>query len=189
VSADPWSVSERHLLAHLDAVCREAGDRGELVAFVEQVEDHLLRNPQSVMSWTPIPLDRYRGRVPQGILSSWAFGLRAGSTSGAERHPNSHQRMVSIRGEGTLQMRSTLDRPWHSLPMTSDPMAALEQRWASVPVNHWHQVVVPDTSHWVVVSFHTAHEHELLEERPPAPGGSDAHQRRYVDHPFTSGSG
>ena len=39
----------------------------------------------------------------------------------------------------------------------------LEDRWLSIPVNVWHRPVMGDGD-WVVVSFHTAADDELIEE-------------------------
>lgn len=50
------------------------------------------------------------------------------------------------------------------------------RRWASIPLNVWHQAVVFHKN-WVVVSFHTALTHELIEERPD---GDVTRQRLYA---------
>jgi hypothetical protein len=57
-------------------------------------------SPEDVLAWEPIPLDLYKVPLPKAIHSSWVFILRANTVSGAERHPNSHQRMMSYRGTG-----------------------------------------------------------------------------------------
>src|SRR5207249_1597152 len=89
--------------------------------------------------------------------------LRTGTTTGAERHPNSHQRMMSFRGTGDMQTGG--DGRWQTNALISDRGAELEQKWVSIPENVWHQAVVPDAD-WVVVSFHTVPAEELIEERP-----------------------
>jgi hypothetical protein len=83
---------------------------------------------------------------------------------------------MSYRGNGDFQTNP--DGTWHSHHMRSDPSTSLEERWISIPPNVWHQGLVgPDD--WVVVSFHTVPEQELIEERPAA-GAEAVQQRRYA---------
>ena len=167
---------EREILEALDAAVRFAAATIEPI--IASVDRKLQENPGDVMAWEAIPLDRYRTRLPESIRSSWLFVLRAGVATGAERHPNSHQRMVSYRGHGDFQTQP--DREWCSHHLTSDPAAPLEARWISIPPNVWHQGVVgPDD--WAVVSFHTVPEHELIEERPATRTGDPAQQRKYSE--------
>jgi hypothetical protein len=96
-------------------------------------------------------------------------------TTGAERHPNSRQRMVSWSGGGDFQVHD--GARWQSHRLVSDPAAPLERRWVSIPPDTWHQGVVADAD-WLVVSFHTVAAAELIEERPD-PGDPDPfHPRR-----------
>ena len=88
------------------------------------------------MAWEPIPLEVF-DNLPAEIKSSWVFVLRAGTNTGPERHPNSHQRMMSFAGGGDLQT-GELD-VWKSNVLRSDPAAQWEQRWVSIPPNVWHQ--------------------------------------------------
>ena len=127
------------------------------------------------MAWEPIPLEVF-DKLPAEIKSSWVFVLRAGTNTGPERHPNSHQRMMSFAGGGDLQT-GELD-VWKSNVLTSDPAAPWEQRWVSIPPNIWHQPVVPNESDWVVVSFHTVPAEELIEERPDEKGAT--RQMKYL---------
>src|SRR6266478_3784329 len=176
------TAEERSLLERLDAI-------------VERVRTALARNQKAQMTWEPIPLTIYGGALPSEIRSSWVFVLRAGATTGAERHPNSHQRMMSFEGAGDLQVRARhgtspsirrtgladgSEVQWQSNFLMSDSDVPLERRWISIPRNVWHQVVVPEGPDWVVVSFHTAPPEELIEERPDSddPGGTK--QMRYL---------
>jgi hypothetical protein len=92
----------------------------------------------------------------------------------AERHPNSHQRMMSYRGFGDFQTRP--DGDWCSHLLTSDQTTPIAKRWISIPPNVWHQGAVPGEN-WVVVSFQTAAEHEPIEERPVTQGTDAVRQR------------
>jgi hypothetical protein len=62
------------------------------------------KDERKVMAWEPIPLSIYGNALPAMIRSSWVFILRAGTNTGAERHPNSHQRMMSFEGSGDMQV-------------------------------------------------------------------------------------
>lgn len=154
---EPSTLRKLDELLQLDAV------RAYIWAIVQRVRANLSGKPDAVMAWEPIPLEVF-GNLPAEIKSSWVFVLRAGTNTGPERHPNSHQRMTSFAGGGDLQT-GELD-VWKSNILTSHPAAPLQERWVSIPPNVWHQPVVPNESDWVVVSFHTAPAVELIEERP-----------------------
>lgn len=129
------------------------------------------------MAWEPIPQSVFDASLPPAIQSSWVFVLRAGAVTGAERHPNSHQRMMSYQGTGDLQTGG--DGRWQSNLLQSKRGGRLEERWVSVPPNVWHQAVVPG-SDWVVVSFHTVSAKELIAERPDSGVVDTMKQRKYV---------
>ena len=171
------SLDERLLLEALDGILRSQSVRTQIDPIVERVKRKLASEPTSAMAWEPIPLSVYGEVFPAVIRSSWVFILRAGAITGAERHPNSHQRMMSYRATGDLQTGG--EGKWQSNPLVSDPSASMEKRWISVPPNVWHQAVVADRD-WVVVSFHTVVAHELIEERPAAADASRTQQRKYV---------
>jgi hypothetical protein len=170
-------AKERAILEGLDKALRSDVVRARIEPIVERVAHKLAGNPDACMAWEPIPLAAYDESLPQLIRSSWVFILRAGTTTGAERHPNSHQRMMSYRGNGDMQTGGA--GRWQSNPLISDGDAALEKRWISIPPNVWHQVVVPGDD-WVVVSFHTVPADELIEERPDEADSEQTKQRHYV---------
>jgi L-amino acid N-acyltransferase YncA len=171
------SPQEQLILESLDALLQSDAVRAGLEPIVERVERDLARDEGAAMAWESIPLSIYGEGLPPLVRSSWVFILRAGATTGAERHPNSHQRMMSFRGTGDLQTGG--EGQWQSNPLVSERDADLERRWASIPVNVWHQAVV-SKSDWVVVSFHTVPAHELIEERPNPTAIGLTVQRRYV---------
>jgi hypothetical protein len=178
------TAEERSLLEALDAIVGAEKIRAQIYPIVDRVRTELVRNEKAQMTWEPIPLTIYGGALPSGIRSSWVFVLRGGATTGAERHPNSHQRMMSFEATGDLQVRAGLadggESQWQSNLLVSEQGAPLERRWISIPRNVWHQVVVPEGLDWVVVSFHTVPAEELIEERPDSddPGGTK--QMRYL---------
>jgi hypothetical protein len=104
---------ERLLLESLDALLRLDAVQAQVHPIVERVAHELACQPLAPMAWEPIPLSIYGTSLPPSIRSSWVFILRAGATTGAERHPNSHQRMMSYHGTGDLQTGG--DGHWQSL--------------------------------------------------------------------------
>ncbi len=169
---------ERSLLQSLDNILQSNAVRARINPIVGWVAQKLAQERTAPMAWEPIPLSVYGESLPPSIRSSWVFILRAGAATGAERHPNSHQRMMSYQGTGDLQ--TGREGHWQSNPLVSEDSAGLEERWISVPPKVWHQAVVP-AQDWVVVSFHTVPANELIEERPDAVDASRTHQRRYLN--------
>lgn len=171
--------TERSHLEHLDSIFRSSEMRKKIEPIISRVRAELASKREALMAWEPIPLELFRAPLPPEIRSSWVFVLRAGADTGAERHPNSHQRMRSIRGSGDLQTEEA--GTWRSNHLVSDSNAPLESRWISIPPNVWHRPVVGDKEDWVVVSFHTVPAEELIEERPAPDTASGTKQMRYVD--------
>ena len=161
----------------LDRLVRQESAKTIIDPIVLRVERTLRHDRSALLAWEPVPLTAYGAGLPPFIQSSWVFILRGGSASGAERHPNSHQRVMSYRGSGDLQVRPR--EQWQTNQLVSDPHAPLENRWASIPVNVWHQAVV-EQNNWVVVSFHTVPAHELIEERPDPSDPESTRQRTYL---------
>ena len=91
------SPEEGKILQTLDELVRRSSVIATINSIVTHVEQKLARNPDALLAWQPIPLNTYGVGLPSMIRSSWVFILRARATTGAERHPNSHQRMMSYR--------------------------------------------------------------------------------------------
>ena len=168
---------EMTILRLLDELVGVESSRAVIDPIASRVEAQLNTDPTAPLAWEPVPLTTYTNNLPDFIRSSWVFVLRGNSASGAERHPNSHQRVMSYRGAGDLQTRTGDE--WQSHCLKSDSDGPLLSRWASIPPNIWHQAVVAG-SHWVVVSFHTVPDDELVEERPDSADTESTRQRRYV---------
>jgi len=139
-NSDIMTKEERSLLEALDAALRSESVREHIRSIVVRVREQLARRTDALMSWEPFPLDVLATRLPPEIRSAWVFVLRAGAETGAERHPNSHQRMMSFEGSGDLQTGEPGN--WQSNVLVSDPDAWLERRWISIPVNVWHRPVI-----------------------------------------------
>jgi hypothetical protein len=151
----------------IDVAMRDAA----LPAIVMDAQTRLRERPDLQMTWASIPLTLYRD-LPDDVKSAWVFVLREGISTGAERHPNSRQRMVSHAGVGTIQTWDKSGWLSHVLSAGGDGRVSL-----SIPPNVWHRPVIPAGADWTVLSFHTAPDDELIEERPqddehPDSGGS-----------------
>ena len=167
---------ERATLEALDKIVRSEQVRSQIESIIERVRADLAGKPDALMAWEPISLETL-GELPPVIQSAWVFILRAGTDTGAERHPNSHQRMMSFAGTGDMKI-DAMGTPddvemeseiaWRSHVLVSDPSAPFEKRWISIPQNIWHRPVIPKGDDWVVVSFHTVPAEALIEERPGA---------------------
>lgn len=168
---------EQTILETLDQILLSPPVRAEIEPIVERVRAGLARESNASMTWEPVPLDFFGANLPESLRSAWIFVLRGGADTGAERHPNSHQRMLTFGGTGDMKIdveharndvASESDIVWESNVLVSDPGAPLEARWISIPQNVWHRPVIPEGADWVVVSFHTVPAAELIEERPGA---------------------
>ena len=172
------SGAETTILATLDRAVRRKAVLGAIDARVVRLERKLASRPGAQMVWDTLPLALFGTVLPGEVRSGWVFILRAGATTGAERHPNSHQRTVSYRGTGDLQV--LVGGRWRSHALASGLDAPVQRRWASIPPNTWHQVVVGERN-WVVVSFHTATADSLIEERPHPADPESSLRRRYLE--------
>jgi len=166
------------ILQSLDKIMMRESVTAVIDSLVPRVEKKLKKDPEALLAWEPVPLDTYGKSLPIMIRSSWVFIVRAKAKSGAERHPNSHQYMMSYRGGGDLQVMT--GEKWDSNLLSSDPGKGIESRWVSIPPCTWHQAVT-SKENWVVVSFHTAPEDELIEERPDPTDTQLTRQRLYSD--------
>jgi hypothetical protein len=169
---------EQQVLQFLDHLFHQEAIRAFLDGVVQRLEARLQDNPSALMAWESVPLTLYGTPFPGSIRSSWVFILKADVATGAERHPNSRQRMMSYRGSGDLQTKT--GEFWRSKPLLSGSQGPLDQRWISIRENVWHQAVTSEAN-WAVVSFHTVPAEELIEERPDRNDPGLMHQKRYLD--------
>lgn len=167
------------LLAQLgSAVARLTADP-RFVATLARVAAALEASPREPQAWAALPPELLTPDFPSEIRSCWVFMLRGGATFGAERHPNSHQRSVALRGTATFEVLE--DNVWAPRPIAGGGNDPLGNRWISIPPNTWHRIQIgPDT--FVSCSFHTAEAAALIEETPVAQDLSVTHQRLYQSH-------
>src|SRR5881394_2112886 len=170
---------ERLRLETLDTALRSDNVREHIRFVVARLREELARKKDALMGWEPFPLDVLATTLPPDIRSAWVFVLRAGADTGAERHPNSHQRMMTFEGSGNMQTGEP--SLWQSNVLVGNPDAPLEQRWISIPQNVWHRPVVGADADWTVVSFHTVPAEELIEEKPDDRSQDGTKQMKYLD--------
>ena len=170
---------ERTRLESIEVVLRSDTVREQICPIIERVRAELARKKGALMTWEPVPLTVFGRALPAEIRSAWVFVLRAGADTGAERHPNSHQRMMTFEGSGDMQTGGPSQ--WQSNMLVSNPDASLEQRWISIPQNAWHRPVVGADADWTVVSFHTVPAEELIEEKLDDSSQDGTKQMKYLE--------
>src|SRR5262249_31767147 len=84
--------AESAILRVLDEAVGRPPALSALHRLAEDVEHRLEQDAALRLAWEVVPLGTY-GPLPRAIRSSWVFVLRAGCSTGAERHPNSVQRV------------------------------------------------------------------------------------------------
>jgi hypothetical protein len=131
------------------------------------------------MEWEIVPLTTFSGGLPESIRSCWIFVIRPNAATGAERHPNSHQRSLSLIGTGAFELYA--GGAWQAHPLGSGGDAVLAKEWISIPPSTWHRLAVGPQP-WGVLSFHTVAPEELIEETPVDTDDLDGHtrQQRYA---------
>src|SRR6266550_4233066 len=125
------TTEERTRLESIEIALRSDTVCGQIRPIIERVRAELGRKKEALMTWEPLPLTVFGRALPREIRSAWVFVLRAGADTGAERHPNSHQRMMSFEGRG--DMKTGEPGQWQSNVLIGNHEAPLEQRWISIP--------------------------------------------------------
>jgi hypothetical protein len=170
-------MDEFSILCRIDQLLQKPAIAAQINEIVQRVEAKFSGSGEP-LAWETIPLKIYGNDLPEMLRSSWVFLLRQDAISGAERHPNSHQRVMSWRGKGDLQVWN--NDQWESHILIDDFNVPVENRWVSIPINMWHQAAVEPGEHWIVVSFHTATAEELIEERPDPSDKNLTRQKIYT---------
>jgi hypothetical protein len=172
------SVASDPIIPVLDDVARTSSAASQVTEALRRALQQLEGSTEQ-MAWEIIPLTAFERPLPESIRSCWVFAIRAGAETGAERHPNSHQRSLSLTGSGTFELRAA--NGWTPHQLVSDATAAREQRWVTIPPATWHRLFVGERA-WGMVSFHTVPPEDLIEEKPVDPEHleGETHQERYA---------
>jgi hypothetical protein len=94
---------ERSRLEALDTALRSDNVHKHIRSVVLRVREQLSRRKRYANELGAVSVGCSRNDTTAEIRSAWVFVLRAGADTGAEKHPNSHQRMMSFEGSGDLQ--------------------------------------------------------------------------------------
>jgi hypothetical protein len=153
-----------------------AAGEPEFAAYAADVRRRLERQlddaSDTPMTWEPVPLAAFSRPLPPEIASCWVFVLRPGAALPAERHSNSHQRSLSLKGTGTFELRE--NGRWVAYPIK-------DSAWASAPTGMWHRWFAgPEPL--ALLSFHTVRAEDLIEEHATRPEDYDgpSEGRRYL---------
>ena len=152
---------EKSLLAKLGELARATAANSIIQEALVKAETELRQNPSKLGTTVQIPLSIFGKGIPAAIKSCRVFALRANTPFKTERHPNSHQRVLSIKGTGEVRVLEE-ENPW-TARLRSDSDAPIEERWATLQENVWHQPVAGPEG-WGVLTFHTAPDGESLDE-------------------------
>lgn len=128
---------------------------------ISEAEAELEADPTRLAASRQVPLGVFGDDLPSGVRSCRVFALRRDTAFNTERHPNSHQRFLSLRHWGKIRVFTPSDVTERIVP--SGLGTAIADRWVSLPANVWHQPVAGDQG-WVTLTFHSADESELIDE-------------------------
>ena len=152
---------EQKYLRKIEALIDNEKARFVIDKAVLETKAMLDADPKRLTAAVQVSLSVFGDSFPSDIRSCRVFALRAGLESRTECHPNSHQRVLSLEGTGEI---SVFDDPEpYTVSLRSDMGIPLELRWGSLQENIWHQPVAGPKD-WVVLTFHTASEAELIDE-------------------------
>jgi len=162
-----YELTNDPTIAALDAVTSAASVRNVIRGALHRVLASLAAT-RGPMAWESLPLESLAAvAIPPAIQSCWVFVIRPGEATGAERHPNSHQRSLSLCGSGRFELHDGMG--WRAFPLESHEVGLLTGRWVTIPPSTWHRLYAGE-SPWGMLSFHTVHAEQLLEERPITEG-------------------
>src|SRR5262245_38902256 len=99
------NVADDPVVAALNEVVRSDAAAPTIATTLQRVLRQLDASAR-LMAWEIVPLSAFASALPENIRSCWIFVIRAGAATGAERHPNSHQRSFSLIGGGTFELRT-----------------------------------------------------------------------------------
>lgn len=151
---DPFLESlDRVVLSHLQKPFFQRG--------LAELED-LLAGPVE-KAFVPLPVRAFDG-LPEEIHLARLFGLKAGGSGPRERHPNSHQWVVSVAGAGQIRVWTAEGTASVIHALESDPRSTLCGRWSAVPPGLWHRPSAGPADRWIALALHTSGEGILIDE-------------------------
>jgi len=131
--------------------------------------------PTLPQAWQTLSAEFFDIKLPSDIASAWLFALRGGGRFPSERHPNSWQRSLALRGRALFEVYG--DDCWQQYQLDSAGRTTRE-RIISIPPNMWHRIAIGPEP-FVSLSFHTVVAAELIEETCEGDDFSQTHRRLY----------
>lgn len=163
------------VLSELSTLIASPAVTAKLAPIVARLEGSLRASPRLPQAWEPVPLDALDA-LPSSIKSCWIFVLRAGGVFGSEKHPNSHQRSIALKGSALFELY--VDGVWSSHPIDSAG-PSVGAKSVSIPAGTWHRIKIGPQQNLASLSFHTVVASELIEETPVAEDLSVTRRRLY----------
>lgn len=163
---DGLAVTDDPVVPLLDELVDKPTPRVVIADALARVLATLTAKP-GLMAWESVPLETFRPALPSTIQSCWIFVIRPGAVTGAERHPNSHQRSLTLCGSGRFELNE--NGVWHRRSQAPTRTKSLTSRWVSIPPATWHRLFSANHP-WGMLSFHTVTATDLIEERPITEG-------------------
>lgn len=158
---------ELQLLSTLDSLVFQPDALATIEQLANELTQQLQSKPTAAFARAELAISLFGAALPAEAKSSNVYVIRPGVSSGIERHPNSHQHSMSLRGEGTFALGLAGERCEHRLQGKAS--GAIARRWVSIPPQTWHEAIA-GSGLWTVVTFHTAPDREIINERLSPPG-------------------
>jgi hypothetical protein len=164
------------VLSELDTLMLKHGSEIEVLSSVIARLLHKLdEDPVLPQAWQPLDDGFFDIALPPDILSIWIFALRGGGKFPSERHPNSWQRSLALRGRALFEVFR--DGCWRQHQLDG-ARRMRQERAISIPPNTWHRIAIGPEP-FVSLSFHTSVAAELMEETCENDDFSKTHRRIY----------
>jgi hypothetical protein len=167
---------EDSVLVTLDERGRANAAMEAFSPLVANLVGRLRERPDLPQAWRPIDTADLAIELPTGVVSAWLFVLRPRTTFPSERHPNSWQRSLALRGRATFELYC--DGAWSGHILDGDG-AMLTERGMSIPPGVWHRIEV-GVEPFVSLSFHTVKADDLIEETCVGHDFSQTRRRLYT---------
>jgi hypothetical protein len=153
---------ELAIISQLDTLIFRSEVLLEIQRIADELSQEIQAKPTAAYVRAELSLALFGVELPKGIKSSNVYVIRPGVSSGLERHPNSHQRSMSLAASGTFVLGSPEQRQRRAI--TCNKREELRSRWVSIPPDTWHEAIAGE-EHWTVITFHTAPDKEIVNER------------------------
>jgi hypothetical protein len=164
------------VLSELDKLLFGRGGKIEMLSpMIANLLQQLDEAPALPQAWQPLGDEFLDIKFPSDVVSAWLFALRGNGKFPGERHPNSWQRSIALRGRALFEVYS--DGSWQQHQLDGAGRIA-QERTISIPHGMWHRIAIgPDP--FVSLSFHMAPAAELIEETCENDDFSRIHSRLY----------